>query len=695
MNIHKMRLDRNTFIQSLKTKIVFKDGKPVNPWKSEIWRVYRGSVPIYIKEKTLEDCLLKYGIAELKEYSIDINNKPNAGILDFPYGITGIEDLIEKDRQLVRWRCPISNKKHWQYLTSLYRGSSISLQNLAEYSIFKNTKNIEVEYLDLSFKFKKRCNPNISSLFENAGTIENLNINFDGIVFDGKLFSLGSWKNWTKRSNVKNIIISYNNKLVTELAKQDISKLTNIYPSSLEGFLQENTTIENMAGLNFNNVTHIANFADNATSLKILSNIKGDTKTSYTPWFKSSYTMNHSDVIFIMEGRDKDTPGFGYNRQNRYNLIKDPEGDVVKYHNASNAFCNAQSLEYVLPTLNFNYAECIPYQIFRWSAIKHIYIYGLSNILPIIDFTADSPGQINLPNIDSESLLFLIKNTKSLHTTDPNVEKVHYQGGVLKISRAMFDNLIKFIKVHESNLSNIYNTTPFELYKTIFKKLYGKDWVLNVEGKTLDLGKPSSKLSNNFLPITGDGGLTTSYMNGGFFEGPSSKQAFSNEEGNGIHYIKCVTCNSNKKSDIRYLRFNLNDLGLEEGVGYAFRLEVVRKYSDRVFNTKYHYNEATDNDDSTIKKHSLKSGFSHHFVEHIFEYHESEDQGTYIDLWCDSKDEDWELEIKNMWLAVALGVNPEDTYKEVYGCNSNYGYQLIEENNNLHKISTGGYSILL
>lgn len=103
-----------------------------NPWKNEIWEAYLGDNLVWRKQKTFENCWLKWGVVEKISEEVGdrykLANSGRTGKLELPE-IADLEKWISDDTRYITWNCPIENDVIWNKVISWYGQNDITNRN--------------------------------------------------------------------------------------------------------------------------------------------------------------------------------------------------------------------------------------------------------------------------------------------------------------------------------------------------------------------------------------------------------------------------------------------------------------------------------------------------------------------------------------------------------------------------------------
>lgn len=138
-----------------------------DPSSVECWDAHVGDEQVYHKDRTLENCWTKYGIANEKDWSGVYNYITSLSINmdNIPFDITSlvlpsISDLEEvlqplatSDKKPVTWNCVIHNTEFWEVVKQYYATHPFiyvnnKSPNTSDYTVEDNMKNIMLLFRD-------------------------------------------------------------------------------------------------------------------------------------------------------------------------------------------------------------------------------------------------------------------------------------------------------------------------------------------------------------------------------------------------------------------------------------------------------------------------------------------------------------------------------------------------------------------
>lgn len=140
-----------------------------DPSSVECWDAHVGDEQVYHKDRTLENCWAKYGIANEKDWSIsegynynttlsiNMNNIPSDITSPVLPSISDLEEVLQplytSDKKPVTWNCVIHNTEFWKivkqyYATHPFIYVNSNLPNTSDYTVEDSMKSIMLLFKD-------------------------------------------------------------------------------------------------------------------------------------------------------------------------------------------------------------------------------------------------------------------------------------------------------------------------------------------------------------------------------------------------------------------------------------------------------------------------------------------------------------------------------------------------------------------
>ena len=360
--------------------------KGIDPSSGECWDIYKNGQTVYHKDKTVENCWVKYGMTSKQDattgegwkrsiYTLQVPEKYTSYGLNLP-AVTDLKEWFPENideiqhAKMLRFGCSIKNTEYWDTIKEFFKNNTI-------YSIF--------------------C----TKLFANSNLSGELEVNVNSASGYSSMENIISWTTVTKitiNATESTNLTSARNVFLGATSLTEIVSNKSFYARDLSGMFEYCRKLQSYPS---SLIDWSLRFAD---------------ENMATPATNLGFTFESSGI--------QEIPLFDSSSS------FDSDSNEIKASYIQQAF-NTQNLKYIRPRLNVmlvNNEAGTRYLAFNCQSLETAYIYGLNHGDWILDGKGtgnDNHG--NLKSLDDVSIQYMIENLNDLVSTyveggDPDYE---------------------------------------------------------------------------------------------------------------------------------------------------------------------------------------------------------------------------------------------------------------------------------